>query len=113
MASRPDTNLRDLVASSSLVGLVVCVVVLQMCGDRRPKDADEKCLALLDRFVELRVRDANPKASDYLIEQRQAEARVQAKRVNVLELCRDRLTDVSAACAEKATNADDLERCLL
>lgn len=111
--AHPDANLRDLVASLSLVGLVVCVVVFQMCGQRPPKDAEERCAALLDRFVELRVRDTNPKASDYVIEQRQVEARAQAKRVHVLELCQDRLTDVSAACAEKATNADDLERCLL
>jgi hypothetical protein len=107
----PGTGARNLVATISVVTLVLGAVVFQVCSGSRPDAAEARCEALFDRFVELRVRAANPKASDYDLEQQKNEARALEEHDRALETCREHLTEDAVACAERAMTADQLEQC--
>lgn len=109
--ARRAATARALGATAAIVCLVSGAVIVHVLISARPIASEARCEALLDRFVELRVRADNPKASDYLVEQRKTEARASAEQSQSLERCRKGLTEEAAACADRATSADELERC--
>ncbi|NUP06309.1 MAG: hypothetical protein HOW73_09650 [Polyangiaceae bacterium] len=110
-ARTPNVAARNLAATIAVVTLLVGAVIFEVCSGSAPDRPEARCEALLDRFVELRVRAANPKASDYVLEQAKSEARIEAERTEALQTCRERLTEDAAACAERALTADQLEQC--
>lgn len=105
------TRIKNLAATAGVVTIIVGAVILQVCSGSSPNEAEARCDALLDRFVELRVRAANPKASEHFLEERKQAAKDQAERTQALETCREQLTEDMATCAEKAMSADQLEQC--
>lgn len=112
-AERPDLRVatRNLVATVAIVSLLVGAVVVEVCTGARPERAEARCSALLDRFVELRERQADPKVGDLVVEQRKVEARAHAAETQALELCTQHLTEDNAACADRANTINELEQC--
>jgi hypothetical protein len=102
---------RDMSASVATISLVIGAVLVSIFSGRAADGTSERCVALLDRFVELRLLAADPKTTPLVVEEHQAEAREQARRSHALERCQRRLTQDSAACADRAHSADELERC--
>lgn len=102
---------RDMAASVAAMALVIGAASFSIFAGAAPDGAPERCALLLDRFVELRLLAANPRTSPGVIEQQQAGAREEAERSRALERCQRHLTKDSAACADRAQSADELERC--
>jgi hypothetical protein len=102
---------RDAGATLGIVGLVVVAVSFSFCRGARPDDADERCARILDKYVELRQRAADPKAPLHVVEEKQEDARKLAIRDGALVRCTRAISVDSAACADKAQSADELERC--
>jgi hypothetical protein len=105
-------TLRDLAATWGIVMLTIGVVLGSTWGVRHAHP-EEECARLLDRFVAFRMLAADPKASAFTIESRQAAARESLSTVDALASCSAKLTEESAACADRAESADELERCFL
>lgn len=103
--------MRDLAATAAIVMLTIGIVLGSTWGARHAHPAEE-CARLLDRFVAFRMLAADPSASPFTIEARQAAAR-ESLSADALESCSAKLTEESAACADRAETADELERCFL
>lgn len=102
---------RTAAATIAIVGGLTLAVFAAMCRGRGPEDADEKCARILDRYVELRQRAVDPKTPGFLVEEKQRDARVAAGQEGALLRCARSISAESAACADKANTADELERC--
>jgi hypothetical protein len=103
---------RDLGATAGIVLLTIGLVIGSTWGVRHAHP-EEECARLLDRFVAFRVLAADPKASPFSIEAKQAAARESLSTADALASCSAKLTEESAACADRADSADELERCFL
>ncbi|MFO0549788.1 MAG: hypothetical protein U0271_15455 [Polyangiaceae bacterium] len=102
----------EVVATLAVIGLIGLVTSLSFCSSApRPVDTSRECDAILSRFVELRMRAANPKATPSQIALRQTSARRDEGAPLALAACEKHLTEANLSCAKSATNADDLERC--
>lgn len=103
---------RDLAATAGVVVLTIGFVLGSTWG-MRPAHPEEECARLLDRFVAFRLLAADPKASSFTIETKQAAARESLSTADALASCSAKLTEESAVCADRAETADELERCFL
>jgi len=92
------------------LALVCAALALAGCGKRL--DPGE-CDALLDRYVELLLRDDRPKSSAGEILRVQQEARKRALRDPAFQECGQRVSRGSYDCAMHASDANQLEQCLL
>ena len=102
---------RDAAATLAILTLVGGAAGLSLCRGRAAPEAEAACAQILDRYVEMRQFAADPKASRHLVEEKKQDARVLALRDGALLRCTRSLSAESAACAEKAHSADELERC--
>jgi hypothetical protein len=108
---------REVAATLAILAACAVAVLSGVIAKRfDPAGVDEdragRCEALLDRYAELRVRAAAAKAPPPAdIERAQLKARDLALANQALERCADELTETHAACASKANNVDELERC--
>jgi hypothetical protein len=71
-----------------------------------------ECSALLDRYVELLVREQNPKADEAVISRQQSATRDKASRDASFASCPNEVTARAARCAMGAPNVDEFEKCL-
>ncbi len=90
---------RTLVLAASLAG----------CG-RRVSAAE--CGALLDRYVELLVREQDPKANEGEITRQKAITREKAASDPSFASCPKEVSSPALACAMGAPNVDEFEKCL-
>ena len=72
-----------------------------------------ECSALLDRYVELLVREQNPKADEAEIGKQKAATREKAAHDSSFASCPKEVSAKSARCAMEAPNVDEFERCLV
>jgi len=70
------------------------------------------CTALLDRYVELLVREQDPKAPDSEIARQKDLTRAKAAKDTAFASCPSEVSAQSARCAMKAVNVDEFEKCL-
>ena len=77
---------------------------------RRATPSD--CTALLDRYVELLVREQDPKAQDSEIARQKDLTRAKAAKDAAFASCPEEVSAQSASCAMKAVNVDEFEKCL-
>ncbi len=102
----------DVLATAAILGAVGLGVAarpaLRALADR---PAPEACVALLDRYVELVARAADPDATAAAIAQRKETAWTAAGEPRFAR-CEAELTREEVACGLAAGNADELERCL-
>lgn len=87
----------------------LAVSVATGCG--RHASAAE-CAALLDRYVELLVRQEDPKASEIEVAQQKERTRAKAQKDAAFASCPNEVTAKGAMCAMKAVNVDEFEKCL-
>ena len=97
------------VAILGAVGLGVATRPALRALAERP--SPEACVALLDRYVELVARAADPDASASTIAQRKETAWASAGEARFAR-CEAELTREEVACGLTAGNPDELERCL-
>ena len=71
-----------------------------------------ECRALLDRYVELLVREQDPKADEGVINRQQAATREKASHDASFASCPNEVTARAARCAMGAPNVDEFEKCL-
>jgi hypothetical protein len=72
-----------------------------------------ECSALVDHYVELVVRERNPKADDAEISRHKATFRVEAAHDPSFAACPKEISAKDARCALAAPNIDEFERCLV
>lgn len=102
---------RTAAATIAIVGAAGIAVFAATCRGAPPDGAEEKCARILDRYVELRQRAVDPKSPGFLVEEKQRDARALAVQEGALVRCTRSISVESAACADKANSADELERC--
>ena len=88
-----------------------CVLALGLAGCARHATLAE-CTALLDRYVELLVREQNPKADETEIGRNKAATREKAANDPSFASCPKEVSAKSARCAMEAPNVDEFEKCL-
>ncbi len=110
-AARDRSLARDAAATFALLALVGGAAGLSLCRGRGAPDAEAACARILDRYVEMRQFASDPKAPHHLVEEKKEDARKVALQGGALLRCASSLSAESAACAEKAHSADELERC--
>jgi hypothetical protein len=71
-----------------------------------------ECTALLDRYVELLVREQNPKADDVEIGRHKTATREKAAHDPSFASCPKEVSAKAARCAMDAPNVDEFEKCL-
>jgi hypothetical protein len=71
-----------------------------------------ECSALLDRYVELLVRERDPKANDSEIGRQQSATREKAVHDPSFASCPKEVSAQAARCAMEAPNVDEFEKCL-
>jgi len=84
---------------------------MALAGCTRHATAGE-CAALLDRYVELLVREQDPKAPDGEIARQKDLTRAKAEKDPAFASCPDEVSAKGAACAMTAVNVDEFEKCL-
>ena len=94
---------------AGLVVLALATTTFAACS-RHASAAD--CAALLDRYVELLVREQDPKASDTEIARQKAATRAKAEKDTAFASCPTEVSVKSARCALSAINVDEFEKCL-
>ena len=82
-----------------------------LAGCTRHATAPE-CAALLDRYVELLVREQDPKASDSEIARQKELTRAKAEKDPAFASCTKEVSARGAHCAMAAVNVDEFEKCL-
>ena len=90
-------------------GVVLLVAAVASCT--RNATAAE-CAALLDRYVELLVREQDPKAPDGEIARQKQATRAKAEKDAAFASCPAEVSAKSAHCAMSAANVDEFEKCL-
>jgi hypothetical protein len=73
---------------------------------------EAECALLLDRYVELLVREQDPKASDTEIARQKDLTRAKAAKDTAFASCPNEVSAPGARCAMKAVNVDEFEKCL-
>jgi hypothetical protein len=71
-----------------------------------------ECAALLDRYVELLVREQDPKAPDSEIARQRDLTRAKAEKDSAFASCPNEVSAKGARCAMSAVNVDEFEKCL-
>jgi hypothetical protein len=71
-----------------------------------------ECAALLDRYVELLVREQDPKAADTEIVRQKEATRAKAENDAAFASCPREVSGKAARCAMSAVNVDEFEKCL-
>ena len=71
-----------------------------------------ECAALLDRYVELLVREQDPKAADAEIAHQKEATRAKAENDPSFASCPREVSAKAAHCAMSAVNVDEFEKCL-
>ena len=71
-----------------------------------------ECAALLDRYVELLVREQDPKAPDTEIARQKDLTRAKAEKDPAFASCPKEVSARGAHCAMRAVNVDEFEKCL-
>jgi hypothetical protein len=89
--------------------LLAAALAIGGCG-RRATSAE--CDALLDRYVELLVRQEDPGAKESEIAQAKSAARAKAAVNPAFLRCTREVRQKDVACALAAPNADELEKCM-
>jgi hypothetical protein len=95
-------------ARAAVVGTIVTLLA-PGCG-RHATPAE--CAALLDRYVELLVREQDPKAPDTEIAQQKERTRAKAENEPAFASCPNEVSAKGARCAMSAVNVDEFEKCL-
>ena len=103
--------LRDLGAAVGVVLAVTAAYFALSSPGARAEDRRERCAALLDKYVVLRQRAADPSASPTRVEAQLREVRAEALSGDGMRACLENLAESSARCAEAANTADEIERC--
>jgi hypothetical protein len=83
----------------------------ELAGCTRHATSPE-CAALLDRYVELLVREQDPKAPDGEIARQRELTRAKAEKDPAFASCPKEVSAKSARCALTAVNVDEFEKCL-
>jgi hypothetical protein len=96
--------------ASAAAGAILSATLACACA--RHANLSE-CSALLDRYVELLVREEDPKADDLEIAKQKAATREKALRDPSFASCPKEVSAKSARCAMEAPNVDEFERCLV
>jgi hypothetical protein len=91
--------------------VAVAFLVAGIAGCMRHATAAE-CAALLDRYVELLVREQDPKAPDSEIARQRDLTRAKAEKDPSFASCPKEVSAKGALCAMSATNVDEFEKCL-
>jgi hypothetical protein len=86
-------------------------LVTTLGGCARHATATE-CGALLDRYVELLVREQDPKASEAEITKQKGLTREKASHDQAFASCPREVTSRALGCAMEAPNVDEFEKCL-
>jgi hypothetical protein len=92
------------------LGYAALLLCATACGKRVET---RECGELLDRYVELLLRDDRPKSSAGEVLRLQQEARKKAERDPAFGECSERVSRHQLECAMKAEDANRLEQCLL
>jgi hypothetical protein len=71
-----------------------------------------ECGALLDRYVELLVREQDPKADELEIGKQKSATREKAAHDPSFASCPKEVSARAARCAMEAPNVDEFEKCL-
>jgi hypothetical protein len=71
-----------------------------------------ECTALLDRYVELLVREQDPRAPDTEIARQKGLTREKAEKDTAFASCPNEVSVKGARCAMSAVNVDEFEKCL-
>jgi len=71
-----------------------------------------ECEVLLDRYVELLVRDRDPKADEGSVARQKSATREKAAHDPSFAACPKEVSAHAFDCAMAAPNADELEKCL-
>ncbi len=85
------------------------MLAVTACG--RHASAAE-CSALLDRYVELLVREQDPKAPETVIATQKERTRAKAQNEPAFASCPDEVSARGARCAMSAINVNEFEKCL-
>lgn len=102
----------DVLATLAIVAVVIGAALAPRVYRRLAAHPSQtECAALLDHYVELVARAAQPEPAASAIAERRAAARA-ASATQGFSRCEDDLTRDEVTCALGAGNADDLERCL-
>jgi hypothetical protein len=72
----------------------------------------EECRALLDRYVELLVREQDPRAPESTLERQKELTREKARTDASFASCPREVTTREMRCAMSAPNVDEFEKCL-
>jgi hypothetical protein len=96
------------------LAVALAVVALLTVGCSKPL-AENECLALLDRYTELLVKEEDPKATPQEIAHDQEAARTAAQTEPRFEfaLCAKKVKRHGFECAMAAPSVDAIERCLV
>ena len=90
---------------------MIALLAVELVGCTRRATALE-CAALLDRYVELLVREQDPKAPDTEIARQKDLTRAKAEKDPAFASCTKEVSARSAHCAMSAVNVDEFEKCL-
>ena len=96
------------------VGTLFCwTLVLASSATGCTKHATSaECSELLDRYVELLVREQDPKANDREISTKKGLTKEKAEHDPAFVNCPNEVTARQLRCAMSAPNVDELEKCL-
>jgi hypothetical protein len=89
----------------------VVLLLFELGGCSRHASAPE-CSALLDRYVELLVKERDPQASDDEMAKQKQGTRAKAATDPSFAACPGEVTKDGVACAMAAPNVDEFEKCL-
>ena len=96
---------------SKCAGPLLAGALALVVGCARHATATE-CGALLDRYVELLVREQDPKASEAEIARQKGITREKAARDAAFASCPKEVSSRELGCAMGAPNVDEFEKCL-
>jgi hypothetical protein len=89
-----------------------CVAAVVAAGGCGRQATLAECTALLDRYVELLVREQDPKADDTEIVKQKIATREKAAHDPSFASCPSEVSARAARCAMDAPNVDEFEKCL-
>ena len=87
-------------------------VAVSFLGGCVRKATVTECSALLDRYVELLVREQDPKADEGVLNRQKSATREKASHDPSFASCPNEVTARAASCAMGAPNVDEFEKCL-
>jgi len=95
-----------------LAGSVVLALAMMSSAACTRHASAADCAALLDRYVELLMREQDPKAPDTEVFRQKAATRAKAEKDSAFASCPSEVSVKSARCAMTAVNVDEFEKCL-